>query len=245
MKFRKTLALMLLTGVISSAMLSAAWADLAGIVTQFGQRQVVFTSVGSQSKLTSTTPVDLSAYTNTIAHPGGNAFVTFCVDPNDSVANATTYNARLNYNGSTTSNSNGRALTNGVAWLYTKFATTSDFGSFSAADYTDFQQTVNSLVNNTTLVSNRFTTALLANLSISQARADYQVGNSNITGEFAVFVVQLTTTGGGAAQDFIYVARNSSPTPEPATILLWSLGSFGVFGATWLKKRRNLVNKLA
>ncbi|MDR1382459.1 MAG: PEP-CTERM sorting domain-containing protein [Planctomycetaceae bacterium] len=227
-------------------MLNVAWADLVGIVQQFGQRQLVYTSTGDQSKLTSITTLNLDAYAHVVAHPGVNAFVSFCVDPNDVVYAGTTYTAHLDYNATakTTSNSNGVALTNGVAWLYATFVTTNDFGTLVAADYTAFQQTVNSLVNQTPFVSNRFTAALLANLSEAEARATYQVGDSDITGGYAVFVVQLAN-GAAPAQDFIYVVGNSSPVPEPATILLWTLGSFGAFGAAWLKKRRNVTSQLA
>ncbi|MDR1494353.1 MAG: hypothetical protein LBT05_16790 [Planctomycetaceae bacterium] len=246
MKIRKSLALILLTGMISSAMLGAAWADLAGIVQQFGQqRQLIYTKSGDQSKLTSMTPIDLSAYANNVLKTGGNTFVSFCVDPGDTVNTNVLYTAHLDYNAvaGTTSNSHGKALTNGVAWLYKTFVTAANLSSF---DYGAFQATVNSLVKNETLANNIYTTTLLANMSEAQARTTYQVGNSAITGEYAVFVVQLNN-GGTPAQDFIYVAHNpiSSSVPEPATILFWTLGSFGALGSAFLKKRRNLASKLA
>ena len=43
-------------------------------------------------------------------------------------------------------------------------------------------------------------------------------------------------------QDFVVIMTNVTPTPatpEPATMLLWAFGSFGVAGTTWAKKRRS------
>ena len=82
-------------------------------------------------------------------------------------------------------------------------------------------------------------------------RATYQVGNSydGLMGDYNVYVVNVKVPsfmgfGGDTIdlrQDVLYVIRDNDPhTPEPASILLWTLGSLGAAGMVYRKRRTNL-----
>ncbi|MCL2117150.1 MAG: PEP-CTERM sorting domain-containing protein [Planctomycetaceae bacterium] len=80
-------------------------------------------------------------------------------------------------------------------------------------------------------------------------------------GNFSIFVINTTVPGGGNGQDHLYIARAANPyvppeppqppppepppgggdVPEPATILLWTLGTLGALG---YGRRRSGMKKL-
>jgi len=84
--------------------------------------------------------------------------------------------------------------------------------------------------------------------------ADYDPAGdySDLMGDAKVFVMRnnfdspITTRGptdpnGAIRQDVLYVVRDggSADAPEPASILLWTLGSLGAAGAAYRKRRMN------
>jgi hypothetical protein len=250
MRTIKNLTLILVAG-LSLAVSDVAKADISDVVVQFGTKKLTFTSTGDQYKLTNTGTgtLDLSAYTNASSHSGNASFTTFCVEPDSTVTSGSTYNAVLNYNTVTgyTSNTTNTVLKNGAAWLYNQYATNSAY-SLNSAQYTTFKEAIKILNGQVAWnTSNTYVQAFLsAGFNQTQALANYMVGNSLFTGSNSVFVVQLTTTTGGEVQDFIYVAGTpSSSTPEPATVLLWSLGSLGALGMSYLKRRRPVITTIA
>ncbi|MDR1493766.1 MAG: PEP-CTERM sorting domain-containing protein [Planctomycetaceae bacterium] len=244
MKDMKNLALILLTGLISSAMSNVVKADLySDFVSQFGTKSLIY----APNKLTGS-GVNLDAYTHVLSKPDATTFATFCVEPtNASLSNGLSYNATLSYDAAThrTANSVNQVLKNGAAWLYTQFATTTTFNSsYNVTTFSNAIQILNgqAVWNSTNIYVQAF---LNAGFSQAQAIADYAVGNSVYTGDYSVYVVQLTRNGADS-QDLLYVARTPTlSTPEPTTILLWSLGSLGALGISYLKRRRQAMATLA
>ena len=68
-------------------------------------------------------------------------------------------------------------------------------------------------------------------------------------GNYSVFVLNVLGQPGNLyTQDFLYLANAANPytedagggngTPEPATLLLWTLGGLGLAGTSWTRKRR-------
>jgi len=64
-------------------------------------------------------------------------------------------------------------------------------------------------------------------------------------GDYSVFVMDVYLGNGDVSQDFIYIAKvNGVPhLPEPATILLWTLGTAGAFG--YARKRSGKKSTVA
>ena len=184
-----------------------------------------------------------------------NTFHSFCVEPNvGSVASSGT--AKLNFTGgnSTRIDSDGKAVSVGTAFLYTQFAT----GAFTSSlyNYTNSsQRTSDSSLLLTTLRSlmspqgtiNWTSNKFLAYLLTINSDQSYWTGVYNPAqyydeiGNYAVFVMNIhNTSGTGQYQDFLYIAKadyGKGAVPEPATVLLWSLGSLGVFGVSQYRKR--------
>lgn len=197
--------------------------------------------------------IDNSAYVSTTGGTtsGRTWFETFCVEPTTGVG--TPMVAKLNYSGGQSKNSNGVALNLGAAYLYKQFAT----GTLSGFNYSG--TTSNGMLANAIRVvlgfdtlgnwaSNTFLAQLLAENS-SQAYwvSSYDPGQyySEI-GNYSVFIMNVYSTAGANRQDFLYIAKangnGGSDVPEPASILLWSLGGLGLAGS-WARKRR--LKKLA
>ena len=72
--------------------------------------------------------------------------------------------------------------------------------------------------------------------------SSYDPGQSyDLMGDYSVFVMRTTSTDGKiASQDFLILLEHegSPDVPEPATLLLWTLGGLGVAGTSWARKRR-------
>lgn len=195
------------------------------------------------------------------------AFYTLCANPDLTIPyNTVTGYAKLNYNAATgaTRNVSGDALTVGAAWLYSQYAqgTLAGFrytsqgnipGSNRYADAQLLHTTINLLMTgtaaqvNAAASTNKFVQALLQ----ANSSAAYWTGTYNANqryqeiGDFTVLVMNLTSGPNGTGtqyQDMLYVARAGYGTdpggvPEPATLMLWTLGSLGVVGLGYCRKR--------
>ena len=202
---------------------------------------------------------DTSAYYSGMG--SSNSFLTFGVQPNN--ANIGTGGiATLNYDASagTTTNKDGIALSYGAAFLYAKYAT----GVLVVTDDTayDFYQALNTL--NGTLSTNWNSNNFLYQLRTIESNMDYWTRTYNPgliytdIGNISVFILQLRDqTGNSSQQDVLYVANSTGPAappwdpnqppqpplppsgvPEPASVVLWTLGCLGLTGTSWIRNRR-------
>ena len=186
---------------------------------------------------------------------GASWFETFCLEPMAQVDTTGIY-AKLNYNNNRTTTSEGSVLSLGSAYLYKMYATGTLAGFDYAGTSTDNdildairRITVNGFLHNNW--SNQFLTALL-NIKNDKNYwlAAYDPGKYyDELGDYKVFVMNVTSIGGADRQDYLYLASTASPpptnndVPEPATLLLWTLGGIGAAGTTWARKRK--IKKLA
>ena len=158
-------------------------------------------------------------------------------------------------------------LTLGAAYLYKQFATGQlaynyTLGSGRANDAALLQDAIWHLIGNTadmkvSTVSNNKYLTMLDNMTGYNWWADYDPGQSymGLMDDYRVFVMQTPTSSsvtpvGGMGvmtiplytQDVLYLAKvgSGTDTPEPAGILLWTLGSLGAAGMAY-RKRRNSV----
>ena len=201
---------------------------------------------GSVVKLTTTGSnqnVDTSAYVSTTG--GTNWFETFCVEPTGPTTTAMI--GKLNYAGGATKNSNGVALNLGAAYLYKMYATGTLSGFNYSGTSTDgtLATAIRILLGFNTL-SNWTTNTFLNVLMQENTDKAYWQGAYdpskvyNEIGDYSVFIMQVTYASNGTnGQDFLYLAKHepSTDVPEPASILLWSLGGLGIAGS-WARKRR-------
>ena len=195
---------------------------------------------------------------------GTNLFYSFCVNQNiNTVATAGT--ATLNYNAATgvTQNASGQALTVGAAWLFQQYATgyLAGFsynnmvgaGTRFSRDTNLLQSAINLLMSGGDIIgsTNTFVQAMLqANSSASYWLGTYNVNQRyNEIGDHAIFVMNIRNNGGVANQDHLYIVQanygggGSSDVPEPASLLLWTLGGLGLAYTSRARNRR--LKKLA
>ena len=152
----------------------------------------------------------------------------------------------------------------GIACLYSQFVN-GTFGSTPSEFYAnEFRDAISFLDQNTlsdsaiSWTNNRYLNYLMGittALGLSmQAGADFWLADYNlrqnyiyngtdIMGDNYVFVLGVTEVDGSVGSSMLYAARKSIPeeppgTPEPATLLLWTLGGLGLAGTSWLGKRR-------
>jgi len=202
------------------------------------------TQAGSQN-------VDTSAYISGRKGSIGSQtfFQTFCVSPQLDVCSVGL--GKLNYDETTglskNKQGNGYALTLGAAYLYKEFATSlTPLGITGEINPMDFAQAIRALMATVTVSDWDGNIYLKKLLSIND---DYDYWRSlyhanqrySEIGDYCVFVINVTDSNGeGEYQDFLYIARAEGPPviPEPATLLLWSLGSLGLFGTSLARKRR-------
>ena len=245
-----------------------AFADLnaQAVVTNFnsmnGGRGFDFVFASSASLMTLTTTAGTTNVNNTAyaANRGGTVtggrtyFYSFCVNP--SLSTTTPALGKLNYEASTgrtyTKNANGTnrdALSLGAAYLYKQYATSTSLGNVTAATFTTALQELNGTISGTNWNTNMFLAMLLSERNDQnywKAKYDTRHEYSEM-GNYVVFVMNVTnSSGAGQYQDFLYITTASGggggDVPEPATLLLWSLGGMGLAGS-WARKRR--MKKLA
>ena len=209
---------------------------------------------------------DVSAYTSNTA--GTNYFQTFCVEPSRQFVSGGTSGFLNYANNTTSTFTNGdtglrTTLTLGAAYLYKQFATGNlnyDYvGSNHAYDAAVLQDAIWFLIGNSsemkvTTSSNNKYLQMLNGMSGYTWSAAYDPGQSymGLMDDYRVFVMQtpLSSTvnpGSGMGtmslpfytQDVLYIAKpGGSAVPEPASILLWTLGGLGAAGMAY-RKRRN------
>lgn len=210
---------------------------------------------------------DLSGYSIGVTANNGTGtnfyFQTFCVEPERTLYENEVTSGKLNYNESagTSTTSYGNSLKLGVAYLYMKFAD----GSLSGYNYTLGTSRANSAVllqdaiwflmgktdNLIVSTTNWTTNAFLQQLYNLNSDVNYWLAaydpSSNYGGlmeDAKVYVVQtsfdsLLRSPELVRQDVLYVTRTGGgDVPEPASILLWTLGSLGAAGAAYRKRRK-------
>lgn len=239
------LAMLMLTSVsfadLNAGQIVSSFNGLSANGLQF--RYSTSTNEVNIYQVSAVTPfANTSAYSTSLSTGGNNSyFRTFCIEPTKSVVTSGT--AKLNYENNKTVNSAGKALTVGAALLYTRFATGALASSYNYANSTtrgndaiDLRTAIQSLMGvytGTVNWNNKYLQYLLSiDSNQSYWTAVYDPGHFyNEIGQYSVFVMQVKdSSGNGDYQDFIYVAQASTVTtvvPEPATILLWSLGGVG------------------
>ena len=192
----------------------------------------------------SVTKISELGFANTSAYANGvtgssDYFRSFCIEPD--IQAYPNMLAVLNYENGKSTTTEGHSLTVGAAYLYSQFAagTLKDYSypdSGREADSNALQEAIRYLIGAGSLSgSNVFINNML---TIKDAAFWNQIYNPNeyyeIIGNYSVFVMNCYSSPSQyEAQDFIYVA-NASPstdTPEPASVLLWTLGSFGALAA--------------
>ena len=183
-----------------------------------------------------------------------NSFNSFCIEPNvGSIASIGT--AKLNFSGgnSTRRDSDQSAVSVGAAFLYRQYATGTfasslyDYASTSqrTTDSSLLRDTLRALMNPQSGTLDWTGNKLLAYLQTVNGDRTYWTGVYNPNqrydeiGDYAIFAMNIkSTTGTGQYQDFLYIAKadygngGGNGVPEPATFLLWSLGSFGALGVS-------------
>ena len=192
-----------------------------------------------------------------------NGFVSFCVEPpNENYALIGT--AKLNFtNGNSTkvvspyNGFNNNALTVGAAFLYRQFATgVLNVPGFNYNNsYGDFQYAMKLLMNpsgvqweNSDVCANKFVQYILAQNGNKRYWEHAYNPNQRYDeiGDYAVFVMNISGRYSDM-QDFLYITKadygngGGSGVPEPATILLWTLGSAGAFGFGYRRKRNKIA----
>ncbi len=192
-------------------------------------------------------------------------FQSFCVEPERSLYENENTAGKLSYNSSanTTTTSYGNTLKVGVAYLYKEFAA----GNLAGYNYTYGNGRVNSavllqdaiwfllgktanLVNSaTSWTNNTFLQQLNGMAGYNQAfwLASYDPASNygGLMGDAKVFVMNnqfdtLARSPVALRQDLLYVVRGGgggSDVPEPASILLWTLGSLGAAGMAYRKRK--------
>ena len=192
-------------------------------------------------------------------------FQTFCIEPYYSIFDGSSYNGTLSYDSrnDTSRTSCENTLRLGVAYLYKEFADGSlagysyTYSSERANDAVKLQDALWFLMGRTGYMVDRTTNwttnPFLAHLLIENPNPLFWTAaydpTSNYDGlmEDAKVFVMLTTNLPFARsavdpyQDLLYVYRaqgSSDVVPEPATLLLWTLGSLGTAAVAYRKRQR-------
>ena len=197
---------------------------------------------------------------------GGSGYlVTLSVE--DSVSAMTPGVAKLNYaNNTTTTRTENKSLSVGAAFLYAMYAS-GQKNPINLQNYANWirglMYTPGTQLN---IDAGAWTTqaALMYLLEIN-SNINYWTSLYNPDayyteiGNYSVFVVNAESMSGSSAlQNYLYLANATNPydyvppvdsgapgetgepdvVPEPATLLLWTLGGIGMAGASWARKRR-------
>lgn len=192
--------------------------------------------------------LDTTAYVNTTTNQGGttNTFQTFCLETQVEYSTNTPYSAVLsNY-----SPMDGKALTQGAAWLYWQFAT----GQLQGYDYSNatsrtnsaglLQEAIWSLMNQSQPFTNQpVNSSTNSFYSLASTTLGANLLNAN-NGQYNVYVLNLYTDPSHTteAQDQLVLAGpldepNVPPSPTPIPAAAWLLGS-GLMGLLGLKRRK-------
>ena len=249
-----------LSVVLISCLCGMSFADFnaATFVSEFNAKnngqgfRFTYTTVNGEAQLTQvsgTASIDLSAYNSSKSTGGTNYFRTFCNEPNQGVSSI--YKGSLNYSNGVTKNSEGKAVKLGTAVLYSQFAagTLANYAytGTSSTRTTDagLLKTALQATMGVTTVSNWNSNKYLAQLLAINSSQSYWTGAYDPNkyyaevGDYAVFAMNNYSSSGAAQQDFFYVtkANYDNGVPEPATLLLWSVGGMSLAGASWRKRR--------
>ncbi|MDR1960618.1 MAG: PEP-CTERM sorting domain-containing protein [Planctomycetaceae bacterium] len=191
--------------------------------------------------------VDTSAYAQGVT---GNStyYKAFCVEPTGGVS--TSMEAKLNYANGKSQTSDGYALSLGAAYLYKEFAV----GTLDGFNYTDSgQRSSDSYALRAAIrtlmginpISNWSTNTYLSQLLADNPDMDYwkQIYDPgkyyDEIGNYSVFVMNCFMNNGDSnGQDFLYIAKAEGSVPEPTSLLLWGMGSLGLFGIKRSRKHR-------
>jgi len=195
-----------------------------------------------------------AAGTQGVNNQGLSYFTSVCVEPDNTnglrngngVGNVLV--GTLNYKDNMSKTSKGYALSVGAALLYKMYAT----GEYAVnlnneSQKLTFQQTIRGLMKIVDPDTKKVYSidagirSILSNLIQGDIMATYDPGKYyDYIGDYSVFVMNVTSTNGKVdSQDFLYIVKHEgSDVPEPATLLLWTLGGLGVAGTSWARKRR-------
>ena len=190
-------------------------------------------------------------------------FRTFCVEPETPGGGIGRNDvAKLNYSGSSTHvDPSGVALTVGAAYLYTQFSQDALLGIFPENTARDSAEKVignaiRYLMGYTSEVgqlnNQGWDNNVLQYLLTVNNDRDYWLGVYNPDayyteiGNYSVFVMNVWESNGTNSQDFLYLAKADIPydpsvggdVPEPAALLLWTLGGLGLVCSSRAHKRR-------
>ena len=191
-----------------------------------------------------TNNVDISAYAPGRAGEtsGRTYFTTFCVQPNYTALSPGV--GKLDYNplNGHTANRSGIVLSLGSAYLYKQYATGALSVTQSTAEaFIAAMRVLNGIEILANWTSNTFLAGLASNRDYWLLEYDTRQRYDEI-GDYCVFVMQVTATDlVSPGQDFLYLAHANYTAPpgvpEPAALLLWTLGGMGFAGASWRKRR--------
>ncbi|MCL2623055.1 MAG: hypothetical protein FWD31_05240 [Planctomycetaceae bacterium] len=182
---------------------------------------------------------------------GQNYFTTFCVEPEIPVIKPGGW-GRLNYDPVTGISQTANlelVLSLGAAFLYKQYAT-GDLVLSSESDVFAFNSAIHYLMAGTASAhwaSNTYLSDLLDwTPAIDYWTADYKPAQYYAEiGYYSVFVMEVTDASNTQPhQNFLYLGEATTPpaVPEPATVLIWSLGGMSLVGS-WMRQRR--LKKLA
>jgi hypothetical protein len=195
-------------------------------------------------------------------------FQTFCVTPEIIMDVGTETAGKLNYDGTYTKTTAtaangyvGETLTFGAAYLYKQFASGElDYAYLGANsqrtnDAIALQDMIwylqgKPILGSDSIMDNKYYAYLNDTLSGTGfdmfAAYDLNANYGNLMDDYKVFVMNTSVAtsarmpGTQPRQDVLYVVRDGSDVvPEPASILLWTLGGLGAAGAAYRKRRLN------
>ena len=192
--------------------------------------------------------VDVTAYNMQSGRSGFDSsqqsyFRTFCVEPGATVREGEVLIGTLSYElkGSemVTQTTEGNELTLGAAILYKEFAV----GNRSAVGLRDAILVLMGINSSNNWGTNEHLAYLWGIASDSDVwTVNYDPAQYHaMIGDYCVFIMDVVSaTDRRDRQDFLYIAKvnTSTDVPEPASILLWTLGGLGAVGTSWARKRR-------
>ena len=202
----------------------------------------------------------LSVYKNNLATNG--MYKTFCVFGKMAIAPGDYYWGKLSNATYDDNISNARKLSIGAAYLY-KLYVTGEFGEFkpeSEGGWWNYSQrdiglAIRYLIHGTG-TRTQGVYELLNLLRNTQVEIDGVMQPKGVTDywstpydpnatysfmdDYVVYILNVWNETGDRSQDFLFATQRQDHAPEPATILLWTLGTIGAVGYA---RRRSRWNK--